>query len=147
MTLLTRVAAYAWLEQDGRVLLTHWVGWPERGAPPGWTLPGGGMEAGETVEQTVVREVYEETGYAIADVRILGTHTSYRDGEPDAPARRSLRLLHTARITGGTLGVVEVDGSTDDVAWVETDRLGGLPRVELIDIALRLVHPAAPDAS
>ena len=31
-----------------------------------WCLPGGLMEAGETLEECAIREVYEETGYQIA---------------------------------------------------------------------------------
>jgi len=43
------------------VLLAHW----REGAYGGWTLPGGGMEPGEHPEQTVVREVKEETGFDV----------------------------------------------------------------------------------
>ena len=46
----------------GRVLIVR------RGAPPThgiYTLPGGGVELGETLEQAVMREVREETGLAI----------------------------------------------------------------------------------
>lgn len=37
---------------------------PDGGAPY-WVLPGGGREPGETLEQTAIREVYEETGISI----------------------------------------------------------------------------------
>ena len=54
------VAVGAFLfDQHGRVLLI------ERGQPPGeglWTVPGGKLEAGETLAQAVAREVREETG-------------------------------------------------------------------------------------
>jgi ADP-ribose pyrophosphatase YjhB (NUDIX family) len=46
-------------DAQGRVLLI------ERGQPPGeglWTVPGGKLEAGETLAQAVAREVREETG-------------------------------------------------------------------------------------
>jgi len=46
----------------GRVLLV------ERGRPPGvgqWTVPGGKLEPGETLERGVVREVREETGLTV----------------------------------------------------------------------------------
>ena len=39
-----------------------------------WALPGGRVNAGETVEQTVVREAKEETGLAVEIVRKIGDY-------------------------------------------------------------------------
>ena len=51
-------------DADGRLLLIQRGHDPHRGR---WTLPGGRVEAGESLEQAVVREVREETGL---DVRV-----------------------------------------------------------------------------
>jgi 8-oxo-dGTP diphosphatase len=65
---------------DGRLLLV------QRGHEPHasrWSLPGGRMEAGETAEQAVVREVREETGLdvragaPVGRVRIPGDGVVY----------------------------------------------------------------------
>jgi mutator protein MutT len=45
-----------------------------RGQPPlqrRWTLPGGLVELGETIEQALVREVREETGWSVRVVKEL----------------------------------------------------------------------------
>jgi 8-oxo-dGTP diphosphatase len=39
-----------------------------------WALPGGRMDPGETIEQTVVREVKEETGLEVAIVEVVGEY-------------------------------------------------------------------------
>ena len=39
-----------------------------------WALPGGRVDPGETVEQTIVREVKEETGLDVAIVRKIGEY-------------------------------------------------------------------------
>jgi len=39
-----------------------------------WALPGGRAEPGETVEQTIVREVKEETGLDVAIIRKIGEY-------------------------------------------------------------------------
>jgi 8-oxo-dGTP diphosphatase len=55
--------------QDGfEVLLIR------RGKPPRageWSIPGGRQEWGETVRETAVREIMEETGVKVADLRLL----------------------------------------------------------------------------
>lgn len=38
-----------------------------------WELPGGRMEFGETAEDTIVREIFEETGLEIQPIRVLDT--------------------------------------------------------------------------
>ncbi len=44
------------------------------GTQPQWTLPGGGVEYGEALEEAVVREVREEAGYDVTVGRPLTTH-------------------------------------------------------------------------
>jgi 8-oxo-dGTP diphosphatase len=63
--------------RDNRVLMVH-----ERSlrhAREWWTLPGGGIEPGETAEQAVRREVLEETGLVVEEVRYL-LDTPYPSG-------------------------------------------------------------------
>lgn len=39
-----------------------------------WALPGGRMDPGETIDQTVIREVKEETGLDVKIVRVVGEY-------------------------------------------------------------------------
>ena len=41
---------------------------------PMWTLPGGGVEKGETCEEAIVREMEEETGYQVNIIRKIGEY-------------------------------------------------------------------------
>ncbi|MCP8967026.1 NUDIX hydrolase [Ectobacillus ponti] len=55
------------LDEQERVLLQ------QRTEPAGkWGLPGGLMEFGESTEETAKREVYEETGFQVEDLRLIG---------------------------------------------------------------------------
>lgn len=134
----TRPAAYAVIIEQGRVLLTHWPGGgnPERA---GWTLPGGGMQPGERPEQTVVREVYEETGYRIRLESLLGADSRYGDGArlPSGAHRtfHVLRLVYRAHILTGELGITLPEESTDDAQWIPLDQLEALPTLSLVEAA------------
>jgi 8-oxo-dGTP diphosphatase len=59
------------LDQPGRpVVLIE-----RRNPPPGWALPGGFVDVGETVEAAAVREAREETGLDVALGTLLGVYS------------------------------------------------------------------------
>ena len=70
-----------------------------------WCLPGGGVDAGETVIEACCREVLEETGLAIQVERLIGI---YSDPDrvfvyPDKNTWHVIELVFAARAIGGTL--------------------------------------------
>jgi 8-oxo-dGTP diphosphatase len=136
----SRTGAYAVLVDDaGRILLALW----NEGAVPAWTLPGGGVEPGETPEEAAVREVREETGYDVELGRLLGEDrfTVPAAERLDGASRPlvSVRFVYEARIVGGEL-TAEVGGTTDEAAWIPIGDVARLERVALVDVALRLAQ-------
>ena len=75
-----------------------------------WTLPGGGKQAGETLEQAVVREVKEETGLDVEIVQLLfeedyeyGKSYCYHARPLDETAEPTLVFLPKEEILFGTM--------------------------------------------
>jgi len=66
--------------RDGAVLLVKRGAEPNRGR---WSLPGGSLEIGETVEAGAVRETREETGVDVQPLRVLDVcnFIERKDGE------------------------------------------------------------------
>lgn len=132
----TRLAAYALVVDDGRVLLALW----NEGAEREWTLPGGGVDLHETVAETVVREVKEETGYDVALGRVLGVDSFVvPPGHDGARPFKSVRVVFEGRIVGGELRH-EVEGTTDEARWISLAEVQSLPRVSNVDAALAFLR-------
>jgi ADP-ribose pyrophosphatase YjhB (NUDIX family) len=136
-----RVAAYAVIVRDERILLSRLAPWITPNEQ--WTLPGGGLDHGEDPRDAVVREIREETGLDAVvgeQARVYSAHQARvrRDG------RRSdyhaLRIVYDAWVPldAPEPQVVEVDGSTVDSAWHPlADVLEGtVPTVPLVLQAL-----------
>lgn len=134
----TRLAAYAVITDDaGHVLLALW----NEGSRRQWTLPGGGVELHESVEQGVVREVKEESGYDVELGDLLGVDTYVIGPERrlngSGRPMKAVRALFAARVVGGEL-THERDGSTDEARLISVHEVGGLDRVSVVDIGLRM---------
>ena len=142
----TRLAAYAAIvdEQD-RLLLTLSNG--EGRYAPEWTMPGGGVEFEEQVEEAVVREVFEETGFHVELGPLLlvdswGRTAVENDGERGFKA---VRVVHLALITGGTLGTTEQGGSTDEASWFPLAEVERLERTSLVDVVVGALRGSPPE--
>ena len=137
---VTRLAAYGVIHRGDAVLLCRIS--PSYPAAGLWTLPGGGIEFGETPDLAVVREVEEETGLA---ARITGepkilSHTGVwpaRTGRDRPIAYHHVRFVYPMEVTGGSERM-EVDGSTDACGWFTREQLIDMPIVGLVSLTLGL---------
>lgn len=90
-----------------------------------WALPGGGHEIGESIADTVIREVKEETGYDVEVERVTGLYTNpghvmeYDDGE----VRQQFSIAFRAKFLGGT---ARTSSESRAVRWVHRNELEGL---------------------
>jgi 8-oxo-dGTP pyrophosphatase MutT (NUDIX family) len=101
-----------------------------------WALPGGTMDLGETLAQTVVREVKEETGLDVEVTGLVGIYTDpghvieYDDGE----VRQEFNVCFTAHVRGGRLAT---STESTEVGWVPLDELDALPMHESTRLRIR----------
>ncbi len=106
--------------RDGQVLLA------QRDRPPfagTWSLPGGSVEVGETVEAAALREAKEETG---VNARSLGLATYLdviRKDEAGDIAHHFVLLVFAGAYESGK--AYAGDG-TRAVCWVKPERIAGL---------------------
>ncbi len=82
-----------------------------------WEFPGGKADAGETLDEALLREVREETGLNVELVRVAGA------AESDLPTRRVAYLIFEARAESAD---VTLSSEHDAFEWVERTRLAGM---------------------
>ena len=73
-----------------------------------WSLPGGGVDPGETPAEAVVREVLEETGLVVVPtsiVAVVGGTEHMRFTYPNGDQIEVVATVFACRVEGGTLGL------------------------------------------
>jgi ADP-ribose pyrophosphatase YjhB (NUDIX family) len=98
------LAVSAAIFRDSRVLIVRRARPPAHGL---YTLPGGGVELGETLEQAVIREVREETALDIAPVDLVGYRQAIARDGAGRVERHFVILPFAARFIGGEISLNE----------------------------------------
>jgi 8-oxo-dGTP pyrophosphatase MutT (NUDIX family) len=99
----------------------------------GWTFPGGGVHRGESVDAAVRREVREEVGIELDDVRLVGSYFSKRNHCRDTVSCFVADVATPAAAADG----VEVAAT----AWVDPAQLPE-PRTPAVDDVLGVLAAA-----
>ena len=119
------LAVSAAIIRDGHVLLARRA----RGASTGvFTLPGGVVEAGETLHQAIVREIAEETSITIEPVALAGHREFITRDEDGRVSRHFVILCFAARWLAGeeTPQIEELS----ELRWLRPAELAGLRMTE-----------------
>ncbi|MEX1113483.1 MAG: NUDIX hydrolase [Patescibacteria group bacterium] len=103
--------AGAIIRQDGKYLVLKRNIEPSKGK---WEIPGGFINAGETAEEAVIRELREETGLEVRIIRYIGSFASvYGD--------TGTRTVSTAYLVEPAGGTFALSGESQEHRWVGLD--------------------------
>lgn len=120
-------AAAVILDAAGRVLLVkHTYGMLN------WELPGGAAERGESITETALREVHEETGLRVRAERLTGVYY-----DPSNPSREIIHFVFYCRIEENQLP----QPSSPEISACGFWPPAALPR-PISDFTVRRIHDA-----
>lgn len=104
--------------KTGKVIIINRI-WPEKSSDGGailqWAFPGGNIDEGETLEEAVVREVRNETGFRVKVKKRISERIN-----PQFPV--SIKYFECEIIPGGVRPVVDVH-EIESLKWVSPQEL------------------------
>ncbi|WP_100009848.1 NUDIX hydrolase [Lentibacillus sediminis] len=86
-----------------------------------WSLPGGAVEANETLEAAVVREVYEETGLSIEAKGIVAINEAFFKES----GNHAIFFTFNATVREGNVHIINPEEITN-IQWVEVEKANEL---------------------
>jgi 8-oxo-dGTP diphosphatase len=104
--------------RDDQVLLVR----HEKGGRSYWLVPGGGVDAGETMVEAAARELLEETAFSVEVGRLLLVCEAI---DPKPGGRHIVNAVFAGAVRGGTL-TVGTDKSLRDASWHPLEALATL---------------------
>jgi 8-oxo-dGTP diphosphatase len=114
------LAVSAAIFRDGKVLIVRRARPPAHGL---YTLPGGGVELGETLEEAVIREVREETALDVEPIELAGYRQAIGRDTEGRIERHFVILPFAARWIAGE---VALNAELAEAHWLKPGELSGL---------------------
>jgi ADP-ribose pyrophosphatase YjhB (NUDIX family) len=102
---------------DGKILLEKRKNEPGKGK---WSIPGGLVELGESVEETVIREVHEETGLLIEKPEHIDIVDNITKDENGEIKYHFVIIDYFVKLQGGTL---KASSDAEELRWVAFDEV------------------------
>lgn len=107
--------------EEGRALLIRRGGEPMKGQ---WSIPGGTLETGETLEEGTRREMEEETGLRVRVVELIEVFERIFRDEGHSEGRPRYHFVILDYLCERISGQARAGGDVTDVAWVAEADLG-----------------------
>ena len=118
---------------QGRVLLVRRGREPLKGQ---WSLPGGMLELGESLEAGVIREIREETGLTVEPLQLVELlDRIHRDGE-----RIRFHYIIADYLCRVVRGELKAASDADSVRWVERSEWNSHSALKLDPITVRVIE-------
>lgn len=130
-----RETTLCYIEKDGKYLMLHRIKKKNDANHDKWIGIGGGVEAGETPQQCLLREAKEETGLTLTAYRYRAVIEFMSDRWED-------EIMHLFTATGFEGELIEC--SEGVLEWIGVDDLLSLPQWEGDRIFLNLLKQDAP---
>jgi len=109
------------INNEGRVFLSK-RGKNARNEYGKWEFPGGSVEFGDTIEDTIVREMREEYGVEIEVIELLGVNNHIIPDEN----QHWVSPCFIAKIVQGEPRILE-SGKCDEIGWFELHEVSSMP--------------------
>ncbi len=115
------------VRKGDKILLTQRYEKEVEGAHMKWELPGGKLEFGETPEETVIREIKEETGY---NIRVIDMIPLTKMSVWDYPDHKKhvLLLCFNCEIISGDIN--KKDKKINDIKWFNINDIDSMDTLQ-----------------
>ncbi len=101
--------------KDAKILLVREIADNGR-----WTLPGGWADVNQTPSESVIREVFEESGFQTRVVKLLAVYDREKQQHPPAFPYHIYKLFFHCEIIGGE---AKLSIETSEIAWFGKDEI------------------------
>jgi ADP-ribose pyrophosphatase YjhB (NUDIX family) len=119
------LAVSAAIVHERKVLIVRRARRPAKGI---YTLPGGVVEAGETLTEAVIREVQEETALTVEPFKLAGHREAIKRTAGGRVERHFVIMCFAARLIAGT--PVASEAEIAEILWCRPAELAAMPTTE-----------------